>query len=317
MKILLFDFNNILVDVEEELKCRGHEILPHTLPDGSLNDWKKADVIVVWQESELGGWRDVIKKFQKAKIPVILMQHGRRGISRIYPPFNDKLISDKVCVWGENDVERLTSCSVPREKIHVTGTPIFKHLKPRIPHKGFNIVFSPEHWDQEVPENFAVRNALRTYVKKRWFWQPEKRVITKILEGEHAPHNYDNPVPSNRMKPGHLDIAVEVLRRADVVVSVSEGTFELLAEVMDIPIVIADIWVPKSQAGDERHKLFKRIYSDACVRVKDLDNLGDALDNALRNPQHLRAERKRIGILDGGTDIEDPVSEIIKVIETA
>jgi len=34
----------------------------------------------------------------------------------------------------------------------------------------------------------------------------------------------------------------------------------------------------------------------------------------IKNPHLLSDERKQIGILDGGMDIEDPVDEIIKVI---
>lgn len=316
MRILSFDFNNILDDVEKELVRRGHEILPHRKADGSLNTWELADVIVVWQETDLGGWKDWIKKAQKKKKRVVLMQHGRRGTSRIFPPFNEKLVSDKLCVWGENDVTRMVSCGVPREKIYVTGTPVVKHVKPRIPHKGINIVFSPEHWDTEVPENFAVRNALRQFVQKRWPWQQKVKIITKILEGEHNPKNYDNPVSSNRGKEGHLDIAIEVLRRADAVVAVSESTFELLAQIMDIPVIIADIWVPKACAGDDRYKTYQREYSPACERVKDVHKLGEAAMKHIKNPHLLRAQRAEIAKLDGGTHIEDPVSEIINVILT-
>jgi len=116
------------------------------------------------------------------------------------------------------------------------------------------------------------------------------------------------------MKPGHLEKAVSVLQEADAVVSISEGTFELLAEIMGIPVIIADIWVPKACAGDDRHKLFQREYSPACERVQDLNTLGDVIMKHVSNPQLLDNERKEIAILDGGIDIEDPVSAIIKVI---
>lgn len=314
LKILSFDFNNILDDVEKELVRRGHEILPHFLENGVLNSWKNADVILVWQETELGGWKDMVKKWQKAGKRVILFQHGRRGTSRIYPPFNEELVSNTICAWGENDVERLTSCGVARERIHVTGTPVLKHIKPRIPHDGINVVFSPEHWDMEVSENFMVRNALRKFVNGRWPWQKKVKITTKILAGEHSPHNYDNPVASDRQKPGHLETCVEVLQTADAVVAVSESTFELLAETMGIPVIIADIWVPKACAGDDRYKTYQREYSPACEKVQDLNQLGKVIMKHVNNPHILETERKKIAILDGGADIEDPVSEIIKVI---
>jgi len=305
MKILACDFNNILEDVVDELTARGHEM---------VTEWKDADVIVVWQETDLGGAKEMVRKFQKKGKRVVLMQHGRRGTSRIFPPFNEELVSDQLCVWGENDVKRMVSCGVPREKIYVTGTPVLRHAKPRIPHKGINIVFSPEHWDEDVPENLIVRNALRKFVKSRWPWQKKVNIITKILENEHNPQTYDNPVSSNRQTPGHLDIAVSVLQKADAVVAVSESTFELLAQVMGIPVIIADIWVPKACAGDDRYKEYEREYSNACYKEKNMDKLGETVMHYIHNPHLLQKERKEIARLDGGIDIVDPVNSIIKVI---
>lgn len=311
VNILSFDLNNVLADVEAELVRRGHTLLPL---DGKKETWKKADVIVVWQESPLGGWRETIEMWQKAGKRVVLVQHGRRGISRIYPPFNEKLISDAVCVWGENDVTRLMSSGVPLEKIHITGTPILRHIKPRIPHKGVNVVFSPEHWDVEVPENFAVRNALRDFVASKWPWQIKPHIITKIIAGEHHPMDYDNPVTSNRQAPGHLDVCVDTLRIADVVVAISDSTFELLAQAMNIPVVIADIWVPKACSGDPKYKEYQREYSPACEKVQDLSKLGDVIMKYAENPSLLEHERAEIAMMDGGIHIEDPVDELIKVI---
>lgn len=306
MKVLTFNFNGILDDVEAELTRQGHEVLAHKTEDGKLIDWKIADVVLTWNETELGGWKEQMLKFKKAGIPCILLQHGRRGTSRIYPPFNDKLISDEVCVWGENDVDRLVKSGVARERIHVTGTPVLKQVKPRIPHRGTNIVFSPEHWDQDVMENAILAGALRRI--------PDVKIITKILENEHNPRDYDNPVSSNRLKPNHLHIATSVLQEADAVVAISEGTFELLAQAMDIPVIIADIWVPKACVGDDTYKLYQRTYSDACERVKDLTKIGDVIKKHVKHPELLREERKKIVVADGGADIADPVGEIMKVI---
>lgn len=303
MKILLFDFNNILIDVAKELENRGHTLLQH---DGKKKTFNSADVIVVWNETELGLWRQWIIDARKAGKRVVLVQHGRRGTSRIFPPFNETLVSDVVCVWSKNDRQRMMSCGVPFSSIKITGTPIFKHLKSRIPHEGYNVVFSPEHWDVDVVENAIVMSKLRRL--------KGVNLICKLLEGEHEPHLYDNPVISNRKEEGHLDKCVEVLQTADLVVGISESTFELLAEAMDIPVIIADIWIPKACNGDDRYKEYKREYSHACTRTKDLERLNRLIDFQLKHPEVLRKERAEIAIWDGGIDIENPVDEIIKVI---
>jgi hypothetical protein len=83
---------------------------------------------------------------------------------------------------------------------------------------------------------------------------------------------------------------------------------------MGIPVIIADIWVPKACAGDDRYKTYQREYSPACERVQDLEHLGKVIMKHIRNPQLLSAERYEIARLDGGMDIVNPTDEIIKVI---
>lgn len=308
MKVLLFDYNNILGDVSEELVKRGHELLPL---DGEESTFKKADVIVVWNETAIGFWRDWIVDARKEGKRVVLVQHGRRGTSRIFPPFNEELVSDVVCVWGENDRKRMESCGVPSERIHVTGTSIFKHLKPREPHEGYNVVFSPEHWDVDVVENVIVRGQLEKLAASN----KDIKITSKLLAGDHNPAEYPNPVVSDRTAPGHLDICADVLATADLIVAISESTFELLAEKLDIPVVIADIWIPKACNGDDRYKEYHREYSKACTRVPDIKNLNAVILNHLQRPELLKEERETIAVLDGGTDIDDPVGEICKIIE--
>lgn len=311
MKILLFDFNNVLSDVAKELVKRGHTLLNH---DGKESTWKKADVIVLWNETDMGGWKHWIQDARKYGIRVVLMQHGRRGTSRIFPPFNEPLQSDVLCSWGKNDIRRMTDCGVPIDKVRVTGTTIFKHLKLRKEHEGINIVFSPEHWDIDVAENFIIKSQLEKLDGTKVNGKTVK-VISKLLTNEHTKDTYPNPVWSDRKAEGHLEICADVLSTADVVVAVSESTFELCAQILDIPVVIADIWVPKACNGDERYREYNREYSPACHRVKDMKKLNEEILKELNNPWRLKAERAEIAILDGGTDIGNPLMEIIKIIE--
>lgn len=304
MKILLFDYNNVLSDVAVELQARGHTLLPL---DGKKTTAAKADVIVVWNETALGFWRDWIQEMQKKGKRVVLVQHGRRGTSRIFPPFNESLVSDVVCVWGENDRKRMESCGVAPDRIRVTGTPIFKHLKGRVPHQGKNVVFSPEHWDVDVVENMIVMGQLRKL--------QGAKVTCKLIEGEHNPAEYLNPISSDRAKPGHLEVCAEVLSTADAVVAISESTFELMAEILGIPVIIADIWIPKACNGDDRYKEYHREYSPACLMVQDMKKLNDTILAAMKEPQFLAASRKEIAILDGGVDIPNPTEKICQVIE--
>lgn len=303
MNILLFNWNNVLTDVEAELKRRGHTVLPI---DGRRQTMKKSDVMVFWNETDLGGWRDFIRGAKRRGIKTVLVQHGRRGTSRIYPPFNELPESDVVCVWSENDRKRLISVGVDPKKIKVTGTTIWRHLIPRVPHEGKNVVYSPEHWDREPVENLIVADELRKLKRVK--------ILTKILRGEQSAMMYDNPIESDRNGLDHFDIVMRTLSIADVVVSISESTFELIAEAMDIPVVIADCWIPKTCDGDERYKDYHREYSDACTRAK-LKDLNKAVIHELKHPGRLREERKKIAVNDGGIGL-DAVGNIVNVIES-
>lgn len=303
MRICIYSWNGVLNDLAGELS-KEHEV---DFKIGGLKglDASKYDLFIIW--NEVGDWGQFVKDVQKKGKKVILMQHGRRGTSRIYPPFNEKLNADIVCVWGEADKKRLMSCGVEESRIKVTGTPIFKHLKGRKEHNGKNVVFSPEHWDRDVVENTMVAGQLRK-VKG-------VKITTKCLDGEHNLSQYDNPVVSQRNSPEHFNVVAEVLSTADVVVGISESTFELLAESLDIPVVIADIWIPKACGNDERYKEYHREYSEACTRVKDIFKLPGAVEYAIKHPEKLREERKKVVLEDGGpTNALENMLKVVKEI---
>jgi len=310
-RIAILRWNCLTHDLEKELEKRGYKVFNSKTI--KKDDLSKFDVVVNWNESDSTAGlnnqesgRDYVKYCKSLGIKTILLQHGRWGSARIFPPFNEEYISDKVCCWGERDKKRFMEIGTPEEKLVVTGTSIFKHLKPREPHNGINVVFSPEHWDTDIAENQIVAGILHQL--------KGVKVITKVLIDEHIPGIYDNPVWSDREKEGHLESVADVLKTADLVVGVSESTFELMAEILDIPVVIADIWLPKACKGDDKYKEYTRLFSNACERV-NLDDLNKTIYKRLKHPEYLREERRIAGIEDGGINIEDPISEIIKVID--
>ena len=297
MKLALYDWNCCLQEVVERLKEK------HTL----LEKHKDADKIVVWNECAKNGWRERIDHIQGKGGKSILYQQGVWGVDWIRPPFNEPIVSDVVCVWGEGDKKRYISNGVPAEKIVVTGSPIIKHLQPRAEHTGKNVVFALEHWDWgDVVENNIVASELRKL--------KGVKVITKGLDKENNTFLFDNPVVSSRKDGDHLKIVAEVLSTADLVVAISESTFSLLAEILDIPVVVPDIWVPKPRAGDERYLKFEGLYSNAVTRCK-LEDLNETIKYQLKHPEILRAERKQAGIDNAGVGIKDPVQNLINVIE--
>lgn len=305
-RILIFRWNNITPEIEKGLIERGYDVTA-CLMINKKEDIKNFDIIIHWNETAHGESRNFIKYTQKNKKKVVMYQHGRRGTPRVLPPFNEPLLSDVTCVWGKADKDKFLSVGTPEERVKVVGTTIFSHLKPREKHKGTNVLFIPEHWDNDVIENQIVASRLREL--------KGVNITTKILKGEHKPEYYDNPIISDRRDANHLDIVADVLKTADIVVSPIDSTVELMAEYLDIPVVVAGIWIPKAFINDERYKDFERPYSPACKMVKDIDKLNEVIYQQLKHPEELKKERKQTCIDDGGADIEDPVKAFCDVID--
>jgi hypothetical protein len=303
-KIAIYNWNSCLDEVIDRLKEK-HTIFVNNV----FEDYKDVDVVVMWNEDKRSGWGEKIIEVQKMGKKVVLYQQGVWGIDWVRPPFNEPVISDVVLVWGEGDKRRLISYGTPAEKIVVTGSPIIKHLKPRIEHEGKNVVFALEHWDWgDVVENNIVAAELRKL--------KDVNIITKGLHRENNTEAFTNPVISMRFSKDHLGIVANVLSRADLVVGLSESTFQFLAQVLDIPVVVADIWMPKERGGDKRYLKFEHNFSNAITKAK-LEDLNKTIYHQLKHPEILREERAKAVIDNGGIDIPDPVGNICKVIEKA
>jgi len=297
MKINAYNWNSCITKVLERLEEK-HEL---------VEEPEDADVVVLWNEIEKAGWLNIVKRAQAKGIPVILYQQGVYGIDRVRPPFNEKIHSDVVLVWGPGDKDRLVKYGVPEEKIIVTGSPVVDRLIPKQKHDGKNVVFALEHWDWgDVPENHIVASELRKLT--------DVNLITKGLHTENYTENFENPLISARWSNDHLDIVADLLSRTDLVVAISESTFALLAEVLDIPVIIPDVWVPKARAGDYTFLDFEKNCSNAVTKCS-LEDLIPTIKEHLKHPGIKREERKKNAIMCGGIEVDNPVDNYVSIIE--
>ena len=304
MKISFFNYNNVLTDIIEHV---GYGKVPNM---EIAKDITQAQRFVIWN-CVIPNTIEFIDVAKRLRVPTITIQHGRHGTARFYPPFNYRIITDKYCAWGERDKKQLIEAGNDPKKIVVTGTTIFNHLEPRVKHEGINIVFSPEHWGIEIPENKEVADELKRLSKKhKW------NIITKIISC-HNSDWYQNPIYSNRQSREHWPIVAGVLSKADLVVGLLEGTFELLAQSLDIPVITYAKWNPKPCGGDERYMQYRREKSSGSLPIYDIKDLEGAIINQLEHPELLREKRKAVCIDEGGINIKNPLEEIIKVIKQA
>lgn len=286
-KVVVSEHNSIFQD-----------ILPLFERVSSLDD---ADAVLLWSDVT---WyeRAILNVAQYKKIPTYVLQHGRKGSSRYYPPFNLPITADKMLVWGRSDKEALVRAGHPGHKIEVVGCP---HFIRKWPEKKKNnvptVVFCPEHWDREIDENIRTRDMLRKL--------KGVKLVTKLIDG-HDPDNYDNVIQTDRQSDEHIDTCLKVLSEADLVVSLGEGTFELLAQAYDIPVVVMNEWEPKEFGGDPRYKDgYYRVISDAC-KQSSLKDLNKTIKQQLAHPEELHDERMLAIERDGGWGLD--TRELIK-----
>ena len=301
-RILIFSWNDLTFDIESELIKRGHYVSSALrVPRKDINSY---DLILHWNENPIADTRNFIKYIKSRGKKVVIYQHGRRAIPRTYEPYNEPLIADKVFVWGKSAKDKLISGGTPEDKIVITGSPVFKKLRPRKEHKGKNLLFIPIHWEKDNIENQIVVSTLRKL--------KGVNIRTKILNTEHNPEDFDNPIISDRRLGGHWDLIAELLQDIDIVVSMNDSTLSMAAEYLDIPVVVPDIIIEGIHTAD--HMENQRVFSNACKVVK-LDDLNETIYQQLKNPQELSKERQQSCIDDGGADIKDPIKLFCDEIE--
>jgi len=295
MKAIIRDHNGILSELKPHFEL--------------VNTVQEAEVVVLWQDIIAMGLC-IAKLAKQLHKPLVVIQHGAHGMEDYVPPLSNKLLADKVLVWGQYDKDQLMDNGISPKRIAITGTTVFRHLKGRTPHKGTHILFSPEHWDHDIEENLTLYNKLKEICKKN-----EWELKVKVMERHDKDRYKEHMVYSDREQPEHLDICADVLSWADVLVSVSEITFELMAQASDIPVICCDISKPRMFLNNPRYLELKKPYSKGVKVIYTLDSLEQTIEGQLKNPEELQKERADVVLMRGGVHIKDPLSKIIEEIK--
>ncbi len=293
MKIYISSFNGILDDLIMEVYRRGDLV----------QDWHIADVLVMWQDV-MGEMKEIAQNARMAGKKVYVAEHGLLSINDYIPPLAYPLIGNKFMAWGETSKKYLNDAGI--KDVVVTGSTIFNQMRPKRLHEGKRVLFAPRHWDIELPENIHIAEELKKLPKDIY-------VYSKIVEGEHNPENYPNPLQSNRLAPNHLMACYDALKDADVLVTLGEGTISSLAYYLDIPVVSSNEWDTKVLLGKEYdQKTFFSQVSYAC-NIVPLSKLNDTILEELRNPS--KRQNLRLKFLNEYIDYQSEKSALQKQIE--
>lgn len=141
-------------------------------------------------------------------------------------------------------------------------------------------------------------------------------LINCKLTGLHDAPQYMSPLlMTNQNDPQHIANLVEMLMNTDVVVCLEEGTLQLLATALDIPVIVVDIFKYGTYGGMQDYDKVEKIKSPAAYWLKSLHNLQDTLDYALAHPEARRQERIQTVEHEGGANLGDITKNVVNVIE--
>jgi hypothetical protein len=269
-----------------------------------VQDWRGADVLVMWQDV-MGEMKEIAQNARMAGKKVYVAEHGLLSINDYIPPLAYPLIGNKYMCWGKKSQEYLNKAGI--KDTVVTGTTIFNQMRPKRLHEGKNVLFAPRHWDIELPENIRIAQELSILMESGI------NVYSKIVEGEHNPDNYPNPISSNRLAPNHLMACYDALKDADILVTLGEGTIASLAYYLDIPVVSSNEWETKVLLGKTYTRdIFLSQVSTAC-HLTPLNKLNDTILSELKDPSQRRD--LRLKFLNEHIDYQSEKSALEKQLE--
>lgn len=204
MKIYCKDYNNVCTDVISVLTHMGWV----------TDNPQEADAVLLWQDVR-GECLRLAHIFKDLGKKVFVIQHGRGGTRDYDKPNKFPLVADKMFVWGPLEKRRMQKLGYG-DRVSVTGSPLVRRLRPKTPHGGFRVFFSPITMEHEEPENILVYAKLKEWesrmlqdsikekfpdLKRAWatklieFNTPADQELATKVGLENVPHNV-NIVPS-------------------------------------------------------------------------------------------------------------------------
>ena len=289
MKITVINWNDIIPNMTDVFTvCRHPTEIRHT------------DALVISDDTTFMG----IKACKIAKehgVPSFIVQHGRNAASD-YSVHKKNIIADFFLAWGYEDVEQAIEGGWTRDRVIRIGCPAFVDRCTPEP-DGKTVVFVPIHRELELEVN--ERNSKEGIAVWKVLLEMEGIApIAKLLRDEHNFDHYpQEKFITRRSDEGHVKrIYRELLRPASCVVSLLEGTFELLAYSMDIPVVRLDALYPASLPY-------------TAETIHSINDIEKAVKEALINPQKDREMRRRVVIARGGIESDNPKESIIRIIK--
>ena len=210
--------------------------------------------------------------------------------------------------WGSKDEEQAKKAGF--ENVFRVGFPGFA-LRPEKAEEKGTVVFDALHWDDIIDENTEAWTALRKI--------DSIKPVAKLLRAQgpnHAPERFPGLiVMTDQLEPGHLAKTYDLIKKASVVVCLIEGTLELLAYSLDVPVIQLDILKKRTLLGREQND--EDYKPSRAAEPATLENLKEKVEYAVAHPEHLREERREVLLEEAGDpETDTPYSSIVRIVNT-
>lgn len=331
-KVYVRDFNGVMAGIK---KCQDFDFVV---------DPRDADCLVIWQDvrSEMLELCKVNREYMHK--PVVVVQHGVGGTRDYQPPEKFEMYADKFCCWGTHDYERLVNNGYG-DKAVLTGSPLINLIKPLEKHDDKNIIFCPIVASHEEPANlitfyelkkmeldYSQKMILKHKEKLRDEWNAEVlnpakprstlpyyeinknfRLISKLTPIHDKNLYLGSVTMSCPSSSTHIEDCVRLLTQTDLVIGMVEGTFQMLAMAMGIPVIVCKGWEFKIYGGKD-YSNSEMIFTNGVVRC-EVSGLRTAVEQELAHPEHLAEERQKTLLEEFGDVNSDPNGKIIQTIK--
>lgn len=271
-----------------------------------------ADKILVWGQSE----KERLLKVDVAesKIDVVgcplfpyLKPKAQRELGKnvlFAPVISSKEEPENVLVYAE--LKKWES-----EQLKISVLEKFDKLKKGWGHE-FNKVREVKLPDGTIESRVWSKEYIPTIPRNITY---ERGLLNVKATGVHDIAQYLSPLAtSDQGRAGHIHETIEMLRNIDVMVCLEEGTMQLLAHALNIPVIVVDIFKYGKYGGCEDYDRVEKIKTDACYWVYDLNKLAGVLDHVLRNPNELVKKKIKVAEYEGGINLGNINLNIIRAI---
>lgn len=146
----------------------------------------------------------------------------------------------------------------------------------------------------------------------------KKGFVHAKLTGIHDSAQYLVPIiGTNQGDLNHIQTVIDLLKDIDIVVCLEEGTLQLLATAMNIPVILCDIFKYENYGGMAHYDRVEKIKTPA-VYSCDLGKLPSTLDYAIQNMNEKLSQRIQVINEEAGGDIALTADEnIYRVVQEA